>query len=94
MIFYLGREKVKKIDLLVYGYEIPHDSIFYKIQRVPTYGGAFAWYWGAKRSKLLKIRDHFDKQFQKPFIITFWLMMIGLVSMVLGIAFDHVFLNH
>ena len=40
-----------------------------------------------------EIRDQFDKQFQKPFIITFWLLMIGFVSMILGITIDHIFLN-
>ena len=93
MVFYLGIKKVKNIDMLVYGFEIPHDNIFYKMQRIPAYCGAFAWYWGAKRSKLVKIRDQFDKQFQKPFIITFWLLMIGFVSMILGITIDHIFLN-
>jgi len=89
----LGRSKVKEIDRFVYGYEITSDSIFYLILRLPAYGGAFAWRWGAKRSKLLHIRDQFDKRFQRPFIITFYLYTIGSVSMILLIIWDKFFLH-
>lgn len=85
LTFYLGRHHVREIDRIVYGFDIPSDSIFFKIQRVPTYGGAFAWRWGAKRSGLEKIRDKFDKKFQIPFIITFWLFVIGAFSMIAGV---------
>ncbi len=93
MTFYLGRSKVKEIDRLVYGYEITSDSIFYLILRLPPYGGAFAWRWGAKRSHLLHIRDKFDKQFQRPFIITFYLYTIGSVFLILFVIWDKFFLN-
>ena len=93
MSFYLGRNKIKEIDRLVHGHEITSDSIFYLILRLPAYGGAFAWRWGAKRSKLLHIRDHFDKKFQRPFIITFYLFTIGSISMILLIIWDKFFLH-
>lgn len=93
MVFYLGRCRVKNIDRVVYGFEIPHDSIFFKIQRIPTYGGAFAWRWGAKRGGLEKIRDEFDKKFKMPFIVTFWLFVVGVISMVLGIVISNFLSN-
>ena len=92
-VFYLGRTRVKQIDKLIYGFEIPHDSIFFKLQRVPSYGAACAWHWGAKRSGMLKIRDQFDKDFQKPFIITFWLFVVGTVSILIGIFIGITFLG-
>ncbi|MCI0507317.1 MAG: hypothetical protein L0Z73_14570 [Gammaproteobacteria bacterium] len=85
LVFYLGRHHVKEIDRIVYGFDVPSDSIFFKIQRIPTYGGAFVWRWGAKRSGLAKIRDKFDKKFKIPFIITFWLFVIGTISMIAGV---------
>ncbi len=93
MTFYLGRSKVKEIDRLVHGNEITSDSIFYLILRLPTYGGAFAWRWGAKRSHLLHIRDKFDKQFQRSFIITYFLFIIAGISMILLAVMDKFFLN-
>ncbi len=93
MTFYLGRNKMKKVDLIVYGYEIPSDSIFYQLLRLPQYGGTFASRWTAKRAHLLPIRDQFDKKFQRPFIITYYLFMVGGVSMVLLIILDKLFLN-
>ena len=93
MTFYLGRSKVKEIDRLVYGYEMPSDSIFNLILRLPTYGAAFASPWIAKRASLLHIRNHFDKKFERPFIITHYLFMTGGISMVLLIIVDKFFLN-
>ncbi len=93
MTFYLGRSKGKEIDRLVYGHEISSDSIFYKILRLPNYGGAFASRWLAKRTHLLHIRDQFDKKFQRPFIITHYLFMVGGISMVLLFILDKLFLN-
>ncbi len=93
MTFYLGRYKMKEIDQLVYGYEIPSDSIFFQLLRIPQYGGAFACRWCAKRSSLLHIRDRFDKKFQRPFIITFYLSIVGVVSMVFGIVLSKFFLH-
>ena len=93
MTFYLGRSKGKEIDRLVYGHEISSDSMFYKILRLPNYGGAFASRWLAKRTHLLHIRDQFDKKFQRPFIITHYLFMIGGISMVLLFILDKLFLK-
>ena len=84
LTFYLGRNKIKEIDRLVYGYEIPGDSIFFQGQRMMNYGGAFTWRWSAKRAHLLHIRNHFDKKFELPFIITFCLFLTtGLLTIVL-----------
>ena len=94
MMFYLGRSKIKEVDRLVYGFEIPSDSIFFQGQRLIDYGCAFAWRWGAKRTHLLHIRDHFDKKFQRPFIITFHLLWIGTISMILLYIFDNFFLRN
>ena len=93
MTFYLGRTKMKEIDRLVYGYEIPSDSIFFQLLRLPQYGGAFTWHWAAKRSSLLHIRDNFDKKFQRPFIITFYLFITGFIAMILGVILDKFFLH-
>ena len=93
MAFYLGRRQMKEIDRLVYGFEIPSDNIFFQGQRLTSYGGAFAWRWFAKRSHLLHIRDHFDKKFQRPFIITFYLLWIGTISMIVGATLDKFFLH-
>ena len=93
MTFYLGRNKMKKIDQLVYGSEIPYDSIFYQLLRLPRYGGAFASRWGARRAHLLSIRDQFDKKFQRPFIVTYYLLMVGGISMVWLFRLDNLFLN-
>ena len=87
------RNKIKKVDLLVYGYEIPHDSVFYQGFRMMSYGGAFAWRLGAKRTKLLHIRDHFDKKFQRPFIVTFYLSIIGVTSIFLLAILDSLILH-
>jgi len=93
MTFYLGKSKGKEVDQLVYGYEIPSDSIFHKILRLPNYGGAFSSRWFAKRAHLLYIRDHFDKKFQRPFIITHYLFMIGGISIIVLFILDELFLH-
>jgi len=93
LVFYLGREKVKNIDKLVYGFVIPNDSIFYKLQRIPSYGAAFAWRWGAKRSKIEHIRDKFDKAFQRPFVYTFWLFSFSVVTLIVEILLDKLYLH-
>ena len=81
--FYLGKNKIKDIDRLVYGFEIADDSIFFYGLRLMNYGGAFAWRLGAKRSKLIYLREKFDKKFQRPFIIYFYLMVSGGFSAIL-----------
>ena len=93
MTFYLGRNKVKEIDRLVYGFEIPDDSIFFQILRLPKYGGVFASRWIAKRCHLTHIRDQFDKKFERPFIITHHLFMIGAIGIVLLYVLDKLFLH-
>jgi len=85
MAFFLGRKKIKEIDRLVYGSEISGDSIFHQGLRLMNYGGAFAWRFGAKRSKLLYIRERFNKRFQRPFIIYFWLVIISVSSLTIAI---------
>jgi len=93
MTFYLGREKCKRIDRLVHGFEIPGDNIFAQILRLPNYGWAFSSPWFAKRSHLTQIRNHFDKKFERPFIITHYLFMVGGLSMVLLFVLDKFFLH-
>ena len=93
MTFYLGRSKVKFIDRLAYGYEIEDDSIFFKIMRIPHYGGAFAWYFYARRCHLLEIREHFDKKFQLPFIITFYVGWTGAIGIAVLYVLDKLFLH-
>ena len=93
MTFYLGHSKVKEIDRLAYGYEIEGDSIFFKIMRIPHYGGAFAWYFYARRCHLLEIRKHFDKAFQRPFIVTFCLGWFGAIGMVVLYILDEFILH-
>ncbi len=88
MTFYLGKSKVKEIDRLVYGRKIRNDSIFHLILRLPNYGWAFTSPWFAKRSSLLHIRNHFDKQFERPFIITHYLFMVGGISVLLLFILD------
>ncbi len=93
MTFYLGRTKMKEIDKLVYGFEIPSDSIFFQLQRMSHYVTPFVCRWCAKRSGSLYIRDHFDKKFQRPFIITYYLFVIAGFLMILAIVLDKFFLQ-
>lgn len=95
LVFYIGRKKIKEIDRIVLGKEVPKDSdsIFYKGMRLMNYGGAFAWRLGAKRSKLLHLRDHFDKNFQLPFKLFFLLGIVGACLIVLLFLLDK-FLLH
>jgi len=88
MTFLLGKSKIKEIDRLVFGYEVSSDSIFHKGLRLMNYSGAFAWRFGAKRSKLLHIRDQFDKNFQRPFIIYFWLVVTGTSALIISVILD------
>jgi len=95
MTIYLGKHRIKSIDKVVLGYEIPNeaDSIFYKGIRLMNYSGAFAWHFGAKRSKLLYLRDKFDTQFQRPFKIFFRLVVSGGFGMVVLYILDEFFLH-
>jgi len=91
MTFYLGKNKCKQIDRLVYGFEVPNDNLFAQILRLPNYGWAFASPWFAKRSHLQHIRGHFGKDFERPFIITHYLFMIGTFSVILGVTLSEFF---
>lgn len=89
--FYLGRSKIKEIDRLVFGYEISGDSVFYQGFRLMDYGGAFAWRFNARRIGKEWIRERFDKKFQRPFVIRFWLVFITGGFLILGIILDKYF---
>jgi hypothetical protein len=95
MGLFLGRRKIKEIDKIVHGAEIPDDSdsIFFKGFRLMNYGGAFAWRFGAKRSKLLYLRNHFDERFQRPFKIFFWLVVICCSLIIVIFVLDKLFLK-
>ena len=93
MIFYLGRSKMKEIDRVVYGYEIPSDSIFFKGFRFMDYGGAFAWRFYARRIGKEWMRERFDKKFQRPFIISFWLIIVGCLFLGIVVIWDELVLH-
>ncbi len=91
MTLYLGRRHVQKVDRAVLGYELPTDIVSLAL-RVPNYAGGFAWRFSARRTKLAGKIEHFDRKFQRPFIITFWLMIISGCAMILGVVIDKLFL--
>ena len=93
MSLYLGKRKIKEIDKVVFGREIFGDNLFYLMMRLPRYGGAFAWRWSAKRAGLLAIRDHFDKRFQRPFILYFWLLIASALSLLVAVILNEFFLH-
>ncbi len=92
MTLYLGRTRIKEIDCVVLGYEITSDNILHLGNRMMNYGGAFAWRWSAKRSGILPIRDHFDKKFQRPFIINYWLVFASIFFLAMSMLWDKLFL--
>jgi len=89
LVFYAGRTRVKEIDKIAHGFEIPHDSIFFLVMRVPTYGFAFLWKWYAKRMGLEGKIDHFDRGFRWPFIAAGVLGLFGIIMMIIMALFDH-----
>ncbi|VAW49891.1 hypothetical protein MNBD_GAMMA04-168 [hydrothermal vent metagenome] len=89
LAFYAGRTRVKKIDKIAHGFEIPHDSIFFLVMRVPNYGGALLWQWYAKRIGLAGKIEHFDQRFRWPFIAAFLLMLFGVLMLIAMVLFDH-----
>lgn len=93
MTFYLARSKMKEIDRLVYGYEIPNDSIFYQGFRMMDYGGAFAWRFYARRIGKEWIRQRFDKKFKRPFIANFWLIVISGFFLCVAVILNEFFLQ-
>jgi len=93
MTYYLGKHHVKEIDKVVYGHEFPNDSIFALFIRVPNYAGAFAFEWSARRSGLVGKIDKFDAKFRRPFIFTFWLMIVSTTAMIVGFIIEKTFLG-
>ena len=93
MTFYLGRSKMKEIDRVVYGYEIPSDSIFFQLFRMMDYGGSFAWRFYARRIGKEWIREHFDKRYQRPFVITYYLFTASGLFIVLLYILDKLHLR-
>jgi len=88
LAFYAGRTRVKEIDKIAHGFEMPHDSIFFLVMRVPTYGFAFLWRWYARRMGLDGKIDHFDKHFRWPFIAAAVFGLFGIVMMIIVVLFD------
>jgi len=88
LAFYVGRARVKEIDKIAHGFEIPHDSIFFLVMRVPTYGFAFLWGWYAKRMGLDGKIDHFDRHFRWPFIAAAVSGLFGILMMIIMALFD------
>ncbi|MCF6338812.1 MAG: hypothetical protein L3J84_12825 [Gammaproteobacteria bacterium] len=70
LLFYIGRTRIKEIDKVVHGFEIPNDSIFFLVLRAPIYGFAFLWKWYAKIVKYESKLEQFDRRFRWPFIAT------------------------
>lgn len=91
LMFYVGRTRIKEIDKAVYGYEMPHDSIFFLILRVPNYGAAFLWKWGEDRSGLKGKIEHFDKRFRWPFIAVLLLAVCSVSFLALGVFIEKYF---
>jgi len=88
LAFYAGRTRIKEIDKIAHGFEIPHDSIFFIVMRVPNYGGALLWKWYARRIGLEGKIEHFDKHFRWPFIAAFLLMLFGGLMLIVMVLFD------
>ena len=88
LAFYAGRSRVKAIDKIAHGFEIPHDSIFFLVARVPNYGNAFLWKWYAKRMGLEGKIDHFDWHFRWPFVVAGVLGIFGIVSIIILALID------
>jgi len=88
LAFYAGRTRIKEIDKIAHGFEIPHDSIFFIVMRVPNYGGALLWKWYARRIGLEGKIEHLDKHFRWPFIAAFLLMLFGGLMLIVMVLFD------
>ena len=94
LLFYIGKTRIKEIDKAVLGYEVPHDSIFYLIIRVPNYAGGFMWKWSARRTGLEGKIEHFDARFRWPFKATMILAIAIILCFGTGIALDNIFNIH
>ncbi len=92
MTLYLGRRHVKEVDRAVWGHELSTDIITL-FARAPAYAAGFAWRLFARRNGLAGKIEHFDRKFQRPFIITFWLMVVSGGLMILSIAIHRLLLD-
>jgi hypothetical protein len=88
LAYYAGRTRIKEIDKIAHGFEIPHDSIFFLVMRVPNYGGALLWKWYAKRIGLAGKIEHFDRGFRWPFITAFLMVPSMFFFITLTMLFD------
>ncbi len=84
MLLYLGRNHVKAVDRAVLGYELSTDIVSLSL-RIPGYAGGFAWRSYARWSGLSGKFEHFDKSFKRPFIIMFWLIIVGACALAAGV---------
>jgi len=91
LLFYIGKTRIKEIDKAVLGYEMPHDSIFALIIRVPNYAGGFMWKWSARRTGLEGKIEHFDSHFQWPFKAVMVLTITGIIFFTIGIVLEKYF---
>jgi len=91
LMLYIARTRIREMDKLVHGFEIPNDSIFFIVLRVPNYSLAFMWKLYAKRGGFEGKIEHLDKHFRWPFIAAFLLALLSLVFLMLGILFDNYF---
>lgn len=82
-LLYLGKHHVKELDKLIYGHELPNDSFFFLMLRVPNYALAFIWPFYAKRAGLLAIHDKFDRSFKRPFVLHMLLLISGIVLLII-----------
>ena len=62
------------------GFEVDDDSIFYIMLRIPNYMLIFMWPLYAERGGSAEIRKQFDKRFQRPFRIYFWLIIVSVCA--------------
>jgi len=91
LMFYVGKTRIKEVDKAVLGYEMPHDSIFALMLRVPNYAGGFMWKWSARRTGLEGKIEHFDSQFQWPFKAVMVFAIAGGLFFIIGIVMQKYF---
>ena len=71
LLIFIGKTRVKEIDIAVHGYEFRHDNFFALGMRVPNYSGGLTSKFLAKRGRLTGKIEHFDMKFKWPFIAFF-----------------------
>ena len=84
MLVYLGKSRVKEVDRAVHGHELSTDIVSLFL-RIPGYAGGFAWRSYARWSGLSGKFEPFDKSFKRPFIIMFWLIVVGACALAAGV---------